>query len=160
MQASKFKTYRMTTKTAVEDFVAQQTLALVGVSRRGKKFGNMALQALKAKGYRVFPVHPQADQIEGEPCYSSLRALPEPVAGVLIVVPPEETEKVVREAAAAGIRRVWMQQGAESRSAIRFCEQHGISVVHGECILMFAQPVVSFHRFHRWVWKALGKLPH
>lgn len=150
----------MTTKTAVEDFVAQRTLALVGVSRRGKKFGNMALQALKARGYRVFPVHPQADQIEGEPCYSSLSALPEPVEGVLIVVPPEETDKVVREAAAAGIQRVWMQQGAESQAAIRFCEEHGIRVVQGECILMFAQPVVSFHRFHRWVWKALGKLPH
>ncbi len=150
----------MTTKTAVEDFVAQRTLALVGVSRRGKKFGNMALQALKAKGYRVFPVHPQADQIEGEPCFPSLSALPEPVEGVLIVVPPEETDKVVREAAAAGIRRVWMQQGAESQAAIRFCEEHGIRVVQGECILMFAQPVVSFHRFHRWVWKALGKLPH
>ncbi|MCL4709481.1 CoA-binding protein [bacterium] len=150
----------MTTKTAVEDFVAQRTLALVGVSRRGKKFGNMALQALKAKGYRVFPVHPHADQIEGEPCFPSLSALPEPVEGVLIVVPPEETDKVVREAAAAGIRRVWMQQGAESQAAIRFCEEHGIRVVQGECILMFAQPVVSFHRFHRWVWKALGKLPH
>lgn len=149
----------MTTKTAVADFVAQRTLALVGVSRHGKKFGNMALRALKAKGYRVFPVHPQADQIEGEPCYSSLSALPEPVEGVLIVVPPEETEKVVRDAAAAGIRRVWMQQGAESQAAIRFCEEHGISVVQRECILMFAQPVVSFHRFHRWVWKALGKLP-
>lgn len=160
MEASKSKTYIMTTKTAVADFVAQPTLALVGVSRRGKKFGNMALRALKAKGYRVFPVHPQADQIEGEPCYSSLSALPEPVEGVLIVVPPDETEKVVRDAAAAGIRRVWMQQGAESQAAIRFCEEHGISVVQRECILMFAQPVVSFHRFHRWVWKALGKLPH
>jgi hypothetical protein len=30
--------------------------------------------------------------------------------------------------------------------------------VHGECILMFAQPS-SFHRLHRWVWGLLGKLP-
>jgi hypothetical protein len=150
---------QMTTKAAVEDFVAQRNLAVVGISRGGKKFGNLAFKALKSKGYRVFPINPKVENIEGERCYPSLESLPEPVGGVLIVVPPAETEKVVREAAASGIRRVWMQQGAESEAAIRFCEENGISAVHGECILMFAQPVVSFHRFHRWIWGVLGKLP-
>jgi hypothetical protein len=149
----------MTTKVVVEDFIAQRTLAVVGVSRAGKKFGNMAYKDLKAKGYRLFPINPNAEVIEGDRCYPNLKSLPEPVGGVLIVVPPPETERVVREAAAAGIRRVWMQQGAESEAAIRFCQEHGLSVVHGECILMFAQPVVSYHRFHQWVWKLLGKLP-
>jgi len=149
----------MTTKARIEDFIAQRTLAVVGVSRGGKKFGNLAFKALKAKGYRVFPINPNAESIEGERCYPNLKSLPEPVDGVLVVVPPAETERVVREAAAAGIRRVWMQQGAESEAAIRFCEANGLSVVHDECILMFAQPVVSVHRLHRWVWGLLGKLP-
>ena len=149
----------MTTKADIDDFVAQHTLAVVGVSRSGKKFGNLALGTLKAKGYRVLPIHPQAQLIDGEPCHPSLQSLPEPVDGVLIVVPPAQTEEVVRDAAAAGIRRVWMQQGAESPAAIRFCEEQGMSVVHGECILMFANPVDSIHRIHRWLWKALGKLP-
>jgi predicted CoA-binding protein len=65
----------------------------------------------------------------------------------------------VRDAAAAGIRRVWMQQGAESEAAIRFCAENGISAVHGECILMFAEPAAFYHRMHRWVWGLLGKLP-
>jgi len=72
---------------------------------------------------------------------------------------PAQAEQVVRDAAAAGIRRVWLQQGAESATAIRFCEEHGISAVHGECILMFAEPAAFSHRAHRWVWKLLGKLP-
>lgn len=149
----------MTSKAAVEDFLAQRTLAVVGVSRAGRKFGNFAFKALKAKGYRLFPVNPHAEEIEGERCYPSLRALPEPVNAVLIVVPPTESEQVVREAALAGISRVWMQQGAESEAAIRFCQQNDMGVVHGECILMFAPPVSSFHRFHRWLWGILGKLP-
>ena len=149
----------MTSKAAVTDFVAQRKLAVVGVSRQGKKFGNMAFRELKAKGYRLLPVHPQAETIEGEPCYPSLAALPEPVDGVLVVVPPAETEKVVREAAAAGIKRIWMQQGAESPAAIRFCQENGLDAVHGECILMFAEPAAWFHRAHRWVWKLVGKLP-
>ena len=148
-----------TTKATIENFISQRKLAIVGVSRGGTKFGNMAYQALKEKGYSVFPVNPKAENIAGERCYPNLRALPEAVGGALIVVPPDETEHVVREAAAAGIRRIWLQQGAESQAAIRFCEENGIEVVHGECILMFAEPVVSFHRWHRWLWKVLGKLP-
>jgi predicted CoA-binding protein len=65
----------------------------------------------------------------------------------------------VQEAAQAGIKRVWMQQGAESQEAIRFCEQNGMSTVHGECIMMFAEPL-GFHGIHRFVWRLLGKLPN
>ena len=149
----------MTTKAAVDDFVSQRTLAVVGVSRGGKKFGNAACRELRAKGYRILPVHPTAESIDGEACYPSLAELPEPVGGVLVVVSPTETEKVVREASAAGIRRIWMQQGAQSPAAIKFCEEQGMSLVHGECILMFAEPVSGGHKFHRWIWRVLGKLP-
>ncbi len=149
----------MTSKATVEDFLAQRKLAVVGVSRAGKKFGNMAFRALKAKGYHVIPIHPHAETVEGERCYPNLSALPEEVGGVLVVVPPGETEKVVQEAAQAGIQRVWMQQGAESKEAIRFCEERGIHTVHGECILMFAEPTALPHRLHRWMWGLLGKLP-
>jgi uncharacterized protein len=149
----------MTSKPAVDDFLAQRTLAVVGVSRQGKKFGNYAFRELKVRGYRVFPVHPLAEAIEGDRCYPSLGQLPEPVGGVVVVVPPAQTGQVVRDAASAGIQRVWMQQGAASPEAIQFCRENGISEVHGECILMFAQPVKSFHNVHRWVWRLLGKLP-
>lgn len=149
----------MTSKAAVADFVSQRKLAVVGVSRQKMKFGNLAFRELKRKGYKLFPVHPHAEQLEGERCSASLAALPEPVDGLLVIVPPAQAEQVVREAAAAGIRRVWLQQGAGSAAAIRFCEENGISVVHGECILMFAQPAAWYHRAHRWVWGLLGKLP-
>ena len=149
----------MASKAEINDFLAQQRLAVVGVSRAGRKFGNMAYRELRAKGYQVIPVNPRAETVEGDECFPSLKALPESVDGVLIVVPPAETENVVRDAAEAGIRRVWMQQGAESASAIQFCNQNGISTVHGECILMFAEPAPFFHRLHRWVWGLLGRLP-
>ncbi len=149
----------MTSKTSVDEFLAQRSLAVVGVSRSGKKFGNMAYRELKAKGYNLFPVHPEAETLEGDRCYSSLGALPELAGGVLIVVPPDQTEQVVRDAAAAGIKRVWMQQGAGSEAALLLCRAKGIEAVHGECILMFAGPLKFFHRPHRWLWRLLGKLP-
>jgi hypothetical protein len=149
----------MATKAAVMDFTAQKVLAVVGVSRSPKKFGTMAYRELKAKGYRLFPVNRNVDSVEGERCYPSLKELPEPVGGVLVVVPPAEAETVMRDAAEAGIGRVWLQNGAESEAAIRYGEQHGISVISGECILMFAEPAGFGHRLHRWFRGVTGRLP-
>ena len=149
----------MTTRSDVDDFLACERIAVVGVSRSGRKFGNTAYRELKAKGYQVVPVHPQASNIEGDRAVSSLAALDAPVDGVLIVVPPHETEQVVREAEAAGINRVWMQQGSQSDAAIEYCRERGMRVVANECILMFARPTGFVHRVHRWVAQAVGSAP-
>ena len=149
----------MTTREAVDGFLAQKTLALAGVSRSGRKFGNAVLKDLRRKGYEVLPVHPEAAAIDGTRCYRSLAELPNAVGGLVLVVPPPQTEKLVEEAADAGIRRVWMQQGAESPAAVRICEERGIDAIHGECILMFAEPAGFVHRAHRWIRKVCGKLP-
>jgi predicted CoA-binding protein len=146
-------------KSAVMDFVGQRSLAVVGVSRKGNKFGNTAYRELKAKGYQLVPVHPQAETLEGDRCAKNLASLPAPVGGVLVIVPPQQAEQVVQEAAAAGIKRVWLQQGAESPAAIRLAESKGMSVVAGECILMFAEPAGFGHRAHRWVKGVFGGLP-
>ncbi len=149
----------MATRAVIDEVLAQRSLAVVGVSRSGRKFGNAAYRALRAAGYRVYAVNPHAGTVEGDPCYPSLAALPDPVGGVVVVVPPAECEAVVREAAAAGIRYVWMQQGSESAEAIAFCASHGIRCVDRECVLMFAQPVSWFHRAHRFVRGVTGRLP-
>ncbi len=149
----------MISRQVIDRFLDQRELAVVGASRTGRKFGNTVYRELKAKGYKLRLVHPQAETIEGERCYPSLRELPGPVGGVVIVVPPNQTEKVVRDAAAAGIKRVWMQQGAESAAAILACEEAGLEVVHGCCILMFAEPAGLRHRVHRGVLRLLGRLP-
>ena len=150
----------MATKREIDEFLAQKTLAIVGVSRTGKKFGNAILRDLTKLGYRLLPVHPEAAEVDGHRAYPSFAALPEPAGGVIIVVPPAQAESVVKAAADHGIRRVWLQQGAESPAAVRFCEENGISVVHGECVLMFLKPSTSWiHGAHRWVWDLIGRTP-
>ena len=133
-------------------------VAIVGVSRTGRKFGNSACRVLREKGYRVYPIHRTAARIDGVTCFSRLADLPEPVGGILIVVPPLDAVPVIREAAAAGIRRVWLQQGAESPEALRVCEQFGMDGVSGECVLMFAHPA-GIHRAHQIVRRMCGALP-
>ena len=148
----------MTTRAAIDDFLAQPALALVGASRTGGKFGNYALRELRSKGYRVYPVHPAATQIDGVPCAPDFAHLPEPVGGVVVVVPPVDAAPVVREAAAAGIKRVWLQQGSESPNVLKTCADVGVEPVAGECVLMYAHPT-GFHKVHRVLWKMLRKVP-
>jgi uncharacterized protein len=144
---------------AIEDFVSHNTFAIVGVSRGGKKFGNITFRELSSHGYKLYPIHPRAETLEGVPAYKNFTSLPEKVDGVIIIVPPVQTELVIREAFAAGIRRVWMQQGAESDSAINYCQANGIVAIHGHCINMFAHNTSSYHKFHRGILKFFGKLP-
>lgn len=148
----------MTSKAVVDEFVSQEKLAIVGVSRGGQKFGNGAYRELKAKGYKLFPIHPEAATLEGDPAYKDFASLPEKVGGVVIVVKPAQTEQVVRDAAAAGITRIWMQQGSESAAAIQFCKDNNLSEVHGECIMMYGIGT-GLHGFHGKINKFFGKAP-
>jgi uncharacterized protein len=138
-----------------EAFVAETTLAVVGVSRK-TGFGRRLFAHLKGKGYKVFPVNKQADGIDGERCYHRLDELPESVGGVVTVVPPPETEKIVEECGRLGIRRLWMQQGSESPAAVERCHALGIAVVAGECLIMHSDAGFP-HSIHRFIWKMLGK---
>jgi predicted CoA-binding protein len=148
----------MSSKALIEAFLAQPGLALIGMSRSGKKFGNFAYRALESKGYHVYPIHPHAASIGTVRCYSDFAALPEHVENLLVVVPPAQAIKAVRGGAAAGIRRVWLQQGSESPEVVKACRDLGLDVISRECILMFARPA-GYHKAHRWVRGLLGKLP-
>ncbi len=147
------------TSNLVRDFVAQKRLALAGASRSGKKFGNVILREMKERGYDVVPVHPEAVDLEGIACEKSLPVLEGRVDGLVVVTSPTEAARLVGEAAAAGVRRVWLQQGAGSDEAARIARERGVSLVHGHCLLMFLPGVRGFHRFHRGLWSLLGKLP-
>ncbi len=136
-------------------FIGEKSIAIVGISARSG-FANSAYKDLKRKGYRVFGVGRTASAVEGDRCYHSLDELPEKVGGVLAVVPPAETVKIVADCARLGIGQLWMQQGSESPGAIRAAEAAGLRLVHHACILMYAQPGGG-HKLHAWVLKLFGK---
>jgi uncharacterized protein len=149
----------MSSMDNIKVFFEQKNIAVVGVSRNGKKFGNVVFKDLLARGYNVFAINKSGETINGEKSYVDLNSVPEKLDGLVTVVPPAETVNVIKEAAAVGINHVWMQQGSESEDAILLCQENNIKEVHGQCIMMYAEPVENFHAFHRWLWKIFGKLP-
>ena len=143
----------------IKSFLETKNIAVIGVSSKGKGFGAIAYKHLKQNGYNTFPVNINGGNFENEHLYKSIKDIKNPLDGIITVVPPKVTEMIVEEANQLGIKKIWMQQGSESQTAINFCNANGIDVVYGECIMMFSEPVKSMHSFHRWLWKLLGKYP-
>jgi predicted CoA-binding protein len=143
---------------AIVDFTSGKRIAVVGVSRKSTGFGRMAYKELAQRGYQVYAVNREAQEMEGAPCYPDLAPLADQVDGVLVVVPPQDGAPVLRQAAELGIRNVWLQSGAESPELVALARELGLNAVAGKCILMYAQPVRSFHRWHRGWVKLTGKL--
>lgn len=147
-----------TSRSAVDAFLSEPVLALVGASRSGEKFGNQILRELRNQGRTVLPLHPVARAIDDVPCYARYADLPLQPGGVIVCVPPADAVTAVRDAAEAGVRRVWLQQGAESPYVANLCIELGLEAVTGQCILMHASPH-GIHRAHRAIEGMLGRLP-
>jgi uncharacterized protein len=136
-------------KAAIEEFIKGKSIAIVGLSRSGRKFGNAAYTELAKRGYEVFAVHPGVAEIAGIPCFPNLAALAGKVDGVVVCIAPPEVPSVLEQAGAAGLKNVWLQQGAESAESIALAKDLGLNLVYGRCILMYAPPVEGFHAWHR-----------
>lgn len=147
----------MNQKQQIDQFLGADKIALAGVSRNKNKFGSSVYRELLQKGINVVPMNPNMETAEGNPCFSDIAGLPKDVDAILCVVKPAETEKLVKQAHSAGINNIWMQQGSESEAAVTFCKENGMSVVSKACVLMYAGPVNSIHKFHRGLAKLFGR---
>lgn len=142
----------------IDNFINSKRIAVAGMSRTGKKFGNMAVKELKDKGYEIFPVHPEAQEIDGMTCYPNLKSLSGKVDGVWISVPAKNVPPLLEEAAQIGLKNIWVQQGAWSTEVQQKIDELKLQVVSKKCILMYAPPVKSLHKFHRTIVGIFGKL--
>ena len=98
----------VTTKEAAEEFLAQKRFAVTGVSRKPQGHGSNAVyQRFRQRGYEVFAVNPNAEQVEGDRCYHDLRAIPGGVDAVVIATRPELAGATMRECADLGIKHVF-----------------------------------------------------
>jgi predicted CoA-binding protein len=149
-------------KEAASEFLAKKRVAVTGVSRKPKSHGsNNVYKRLRERGYEVFAVNPNADEVEGDRCYKDLRSIPGGVEAVVIGTRPEIAEDTMRECAEIGIKHVWMHRGpgagSVSPAATAYGRQHGITVIDGGCPLMFGPTADFGHKIMRLVYA--GKLP-
>ena len=150
-------------REAAEEFLAQERIAVAGVSRDPKQPANLIYRRLRDTGHDVFAVNPNAEEVEGDRCYGAVTAIPGGVDGVVVVTPAEQSKYVVDECAAAGVPRVWLHRGMGPGSltdeAVDACHERGISCIPGGCPNMFGETSDLGHRCMCGVLKLTGKIP-
>lgn len=153
----------MTYSDAVQDFLAQERIAVVGVSRDPGGAGNFVFRRLQQAGRTVYPVNPHAQTLEGVPCYPAVGAIPGGVDAALVFTPPAASAAVVTECADAGIKRVWLHRsvgaGSVSSAALDVARARGLTLIPGGCPAMHLPPVDLPHKCMRWFLGVTKKLP-
>ena len=155
--------------TLVQDFLAQEKIAVVGVSDQRETGCNLAYRKFKETGYTVSAVNPRLTSFEGDPCYPDLKSIPEKPDAVFILTNPNVTEEVVQQCVDLGIQRVWMHclmgtkpglaasMTSVSPEAVRLCRENGIEVIPGSCPNQFLKPDIG-HAIMRGMFRTIGFL--
>ena len=153
----------------VEDFLAQEKIAIVGVSDKRETGCNLAYRKFKEKGYTVSAVNPRISSFEDDPCYPDLGSIPDVPDAVFILTNPKVSEEVVQQCVDLGIQRVWMHclmgtkpglaanMTSVSPEAVRMCRENGIEVIPGSCPNQFLEPDFG-HRLMRGIFGTIGFL--
>jgi predicted CoA-binding protein len=142
----------------IEEFIASEPIAMIGVSRNPRKFGFTAFRELKEKGMNVIPVNPHATEIHQSKVFPDVKSLPAGVKGIIIMTQKSQTPGIIREAKEKGIKQVWIQQMSESKEALYELKDTDINYITGQCILMFYKPH-SIHKFHAALKKFFKRYP-
>ena len=153
-----------TIKEAASEFLANKRIAVTGVSRKPENHGsNVVYKRLRERGYQVFAVNPNADEVEGDPSYHNLQSIPGGVDAVVIGTRPEIAEETMRECAALGIKNVWMHRGpgagSVSEAATGYGRERGITVIDGGCPCMFDPTADLGHKAMRLIFTLNGHVP-
>lgn len=146
-------------KRTIDHFLDCKSIAIAGASRDDKSFSAQVAKQLSKIGYNLWYVNPQFESNEiDHKKVQSVMMLPEDVNHLLVLTPKAQTELVLQQAIAKGIKDVWIQQQSDTPAALQLAQQYHLNAVHHQCIFMFTEPE-GVHKFHRGIKRFFGALP-
>jgi predicted CoA-binding protein len=151
-------------KDAAAEFLTHKRVAVTGVSRHPENHGaNVVYCRLRDRGYEVFAVNPNADEVEGDKAHRDLRSIPGGVEAVVIGTRPATADETMRECAELGIKHVWMHRGpgggSVSKEAAEYGREHNIAVIDGGCPCMFGPTADRGHKVMKLFLSLGGNVP-
>lgn len=128
---------KSTMSDKIEACLGSKVFAVAGASKDPTKYGYKVFVALKSSGREVFPLNPNASEIDGTKAFADLASLPQVPEALSLVTPPAVTRQVVQQAIAVGVKILWMQPGAEDAQASQAARDAGLTVIDdGSCVLV------------------------
>ena len=118
----------------IGEILSRRNIAVVGASRDLAKAAGFVPEFLQKNGYNIIPVNPFADNVLGKKCFKSLAEVTESMDVVEVFRPSTEAARVVEEAAARGVKTVWLQEGIYSPEAAKRGRALGLTLAWDRCI--------------------------
>lgn len=120
---------------AKESMLEKKVWAVIGANNAPDKFGNIIYKKLKSEGYEVYPVNPMYEKVEGDPCYPDLTSLPQKPEVLDMVVSPKRGKAFIEEAAALGIKNIWLQPGTYDPELLKLIQEKQLTAIQA-CVLV------------------------
>ncbi len=134
---------RMETK---EVFTKYSNIAVYGMSKNPSKPSFTVPMFFYDMGYKIFPINPTTDEIEGIKVYHNLNDIPEMIDILNVFRPAEEALKIVEEAIQrkemfGDIKLIWLQEGIFNDEAKALAEQNKLDFIQDKCMFVEYQYV-------------------
>lgn len=152
-----------TVREEIDAFFASPRLAIIGVPRDAKEFGQRLYADMRNWGYDAVAVSPNLKTVGDAPAYARVQDIPGEVDAALLLTSPALNEQLAHDCAEAGVKRIWFygvsDRSADNAAAIAYCQEQGIAVIPGYCPYMFMQHSPFFHKIHGFVARMTGQCP-
>ena len=149
----------MPSAAAMQEFLTQHRIAVVGVSRDPNQFANQVLKAMLERGYEAIPINPHATTLEGVTAYPSVAAVPGGVDGAILILPPAAIPGAVDDCLAAQVPRIWFRSAGGPGAGpdlVNRAREGGAQVVDGGCPFMALSHPGWFHGVHTTIARWTG----
>ena len=115
-----------------------RTIAVVGLSPSLHRTSHGVASYMRAHGFRIIPVNPNAQEVFGEKAYPTLTEAARHAQIELVNVfrRSEDVPPVMQQAIAIGAPAVWLQLGIRNDEAAAQARAAGLVVVQDRCIMV------------------------
>ncbi|MDZ7334913.1 MAG: CoA-binding protein [candidate division KSB1 bacterium] len=125
----------MTDLEKMMQFWKKRHLALFGFSRNPARVSRQVYDLLISNGYHIYPINPNANQIDSIKCYRSLDEIHQELEGAIIITNPTISLEVVKQCHQRGIKEFWFQLNTMDDAVREYLNKNGLSYFYN-CILM------------------------
>ncbi|MDF2546044.1 CoA-binding protein [Anaerosolibacter sp.] len=115
-----------------QEMLNEKRWAVVGDVLNPSKFAHIIKNRLINNQYDVFQVNPRSQSPE---VYRSLGEIKESIDVIDLCINPRTGLDIVKEADTLGIKKIFIQPGAESEEIIDFCKENNLQYYLG-CVLV------------------------
>ncbi|MDJ0871808.1 MAG: CoA-binding protein [Gammaproteobacteria bacterium] len=114
----------------------EHRVVVLGASPKSWRYSNQALRLLSEQGYRVVPVHPKIERIEGLAVTQDLRAIHDRVHTLTVYVGPARSFPLIEPIVRLKPGRVILNPGTESEDLEGQLHEHRIPYLHACTLVM------------------------